>query len=66
MALGGATFYDAPRQPWFCDWAFKLQRGKPLREKWVRIPQETEVLITHEPPAGILDEVPGVGNRVTH
>jgi Icc-related predicted phosphoesterase len=34
-----------------------LSRGAELREKWRMIPADTEVLITHCPPHGILDEV---------
>jgi Icc-related predicted phosphoesterase len=37
------------------DWAFNLQRGPALREKWALIPEGTDVLITHGPPFGILD-----------
>ncbi len=51
-------FYGSPWQPRFFDWAFNLMRGAELAEKWKLIPEETEVLITHGPPNGILDEVP--------
>jgi Icc-related predicted phosphoesterase len=37
------------------DWAFNLDRGAPLREKWGLIPGGTDILITHGPPAHILD-----------
>eukprot|EP00962_Isochrysis_galbana_P022284 scaffold6643_cov133-Isochrysis_galbana.AAC.3 len=39
-------------QPWFCDWAFNLPRGKPCRDRWAAIPPETDVLVTHGPPLG--------------
>ena len=45
----------APWQPWFFDWAFNLERGAPIRAKWDRIPAGIDVLVTHGPPAGILD-----------
>lgn len=41
-------------QPEF-EGAFNLPRGAPLRVHWQRIPAETDVLLTHTPPAGHLD-----------
>lgn len=56
--IDGLTFWGAPWQPWFMDWAFNLPRkGAALREKWNKIPFKTDVLITHGPPHGILDQV---------
>ena len=40
------------RQPVFCDWAFNLKRGEPLREKWNKIPAGVDILMTHGPPVG--------------
>ena len=37
------------------DWAFMLDRGKPLRDAWGLIPDNTDVLITHGPPQGVGD-----------
>ena len=34
VMVEGIRFYGSPWQPWFNDWAFNLQRGKPLQEKW--------------------------------
>ncbi len=50
--------YGSPWQPKFFDWAFNLNRGAELAEKWKLIPDDTDILITHGPPNGILDEVP--------
>jgi Icc-related predicted phosphoesterase len=50
--------YGSPWQPRFFDWAFNLNRGQELAEKWKLIPDDTDILITHGPPFGILDEVP--------
>lgn len=56
--IEGLRFWGSPWQPWFYDWAFNLPRkGIKLREKWNLIPMDTDVLITHCPPYGILDEV---------
>jgi Icc-related predicted phosphoesterase len=57
--IGGLKIYGAPWQPRFYDWAFNLNRGVELAEKWRLIPDDIDVLITHGPPHGILDEVPG-------
>ena len=55
----GLRIWGSPWQPWFFDWAFNLRRGAPLKAKWDQIPQETDVLLTHGPPHGILDRVGG-------
>lgn len=58
MVVEGVKIYGAPWQPIFngraCD-AFALQRGEPLRKKWDLIPDDVDILVTHTPPAGILD-----------
>jgi len=52
VVIEGVTFYGSPWQPAFMDWAFNLERGDALRAKWDLIPEGTDVLITHGPPAG--------------
>jgi Icc-related predicted phosphoesterase len=54
--IGGIRFYGSPWQPRFFDWAFNLDRGEPIKEKWDLIPHDTDVLITHGPPYGYLDK----------
>lgn len=56
--IEGLKIYGSPWQPRFYDWAFNLMRGAELAEKWKLIPNDTDILITHGPPHGILDEVP--------
>lgn len=56
--IDGLKIYGAPWQPRFFDWAFNLNRGAELAEKWEMIPDDIDILITHGPPHGILDEVP--------
>lgn len=48
----GFRIYGSPWQPVFCDWGFNLPRGQPLLDKWNRIPEGTDILITHGPPLG--------------
>lgn len=48
----GLRIYGSPWQPEFCNWAFNLPRGAPCAERWRRIPEGIDVLVTHGPPAG--------------
>ncbi|MEZ5427958.1 MAG: metallophosphatase domain-containing protein [Pyrinomonadaceae bacterium] len=57
VEIEGLKIYGSPWQPRYFNWAFNLNRGAELAEKWKLIPEDTEVLITHGPPNGILDEV---------
>lgn len=50
VIIEGIKFYGTPWQPWFNDFAFNLQRGREIRQKWDLIPGDTDVLITHGPP----------------
>ena len=62
VEIGGFKFWGSPWQPVFGNWAFNLRHGKPLADKWALIPEDTDVLVTHGPPFGILD-LPGFGNN---
>jgi len=68
ITIEGIKFYGSPWQALFntraCD-AFALPRGKTIREKWDLIPQDTDILITHSPPAGVMDEDGGVSHGCT-
>ena len=55
--IDGLKFWGSPWQAEFCKWAFNLPRGIKWREKWAKIPTDTDVLITHGPPFGICDLV---------
>lgn len=57
VEIEGFKIYGSPWQPRFYDWAFNLMSGAEIAEKWKLIPDETDILITHGPPHGILDEV---------
>ena len=55
IIIEGITFYGSPYTPTFGDgWAYNIARHK-LEEYWEEIPAETDILITHGPPKGILD-----------
>jgi Icc-related predicted phosphoesterase len=47
--------YGSPISPWFHNWAFNRQRGDEIQKYWDMIPNNTDILLTHTPPYGILD-----------
>lgn len=55
VEIEGLKIYGSPWQPEFCEWAFNLKRGWPLRKKWELVPAGLDILVTHGPPLGILD-----------
>jgi len=62
MKINGVQFWGSPITPWFNNWAFNRDRGDEIKKHWELIPDDTNVLITHGPPFGILDETV-YGNR---
>lgn len=55
--IEGFKIYGSPVTPFFCGWAFNYNRGKDIAAEWAKIPLDTNILITHGPPYGILDLV---------
>ena len=55
VTVEGVKIYGSPWQPWFGGWAFNLQRGPDIAAKWQLIPDDTQILVTHGPPQGVLD-----------
>lgn len=49
--------YGSPWQPRFFNWAFNVDRDK-IHVHWEKIPEDTDILITHGPPQEILDVNP--------
>ncbi|WP_333875761.1 metallophosphatase domain-containing protein [Methylobacter sp.] len=58
VEIEGVKFWGSPWQPEFMNWAFNLPRGPQLANVWAKIPNDIDVLITHSPPCGILDQIP--------
>jgi Icc-related predicted phosphoesterase len=54
ITINGIKFYGSPWTPAFNNWAFNMDNAA-LENKWLSIPDDTDVLITHGPPKGILD-----------
>ncbi len=55
VTIDGVKFYGSPVTPWFHNWAFNVDRGPDIQRYWDKIHPDTDVLITHGPPKGILD-----------
>lgn len=55
--LEGLRIYGSPYQPQFYNWAFNCLSWE-LAENWAKVPHDTDILITHCPPLGILDQTP--------
>lgn len=55
IQIQGLNFWGSPVTPWFHDWAFNRKRGEEIKKHWDLIPLNTDVLITHGPPFGVLD-----------
>ena len=63
IEIEGLKIWGSPYSPIFHDWAFMLPENK-LANIWAKIPNDTDVVVTHSPPFGILDLV-DIGNRHT-
>jgi Icc-related predicted phosphoesterase len=57
--IRGLRFWGSPWTPVFHDWAFMLPPGAALAARWALIPDALDVLVTHGPPRGILDDANG-------
>lgn len=56
VVVDGVSFWGSPWTPEFHQWAFMLKPGPQLAAKWSLIPDGIDVLVTHGPPRGILDD----------
>lgn len=56
VTLQGVKFYGLPHTPNFCNWAF-MPDSDGLQGVIDKIPNDTDVLVTHGPANGILDVV---------
>jgi Icc-related predicted phosphoesterase len=58
VEIDGIRIWGSPVTPTFFDWAFMADRGDEIRKHWQKIPEKLDILITHGPPFGQLDETP--------
>lgn len=56
IQVEGFKIYGSPWTPTFLNWAFMLPEEE-LKLIFSRIPKKVDILVTHSPPAGILDAV---------
>ena len=56
ISIEGIHFWGSPMTPYFFNWAFNRQRGAEISKHWDLVPDQIDVLITHGPPYGILDQ----------
>jgi predicted phosphohydrolase len=62
VKIHGIRFWGSPYQPKF-EGAFGLDReSSRLRSTWERVPQETDILLSHTPPHERRDKTPRSGN----
>lgn len=54
VVIDGIKFYGDGISPRFGDWVYTTDRAK-TNKHWDLIPEDTQVLLTHTPPKGILD-----------
>jgi Icc-related predicted phosphoesterase len=58
LELEGLKIWGSPVSPISKKrWAFNRLRGNDIQEVWDMIPNNLDILITHGPPLGILDEI---------
>lgn len=66
IIIDGVKIWGSPWTPWFYSWAFNARRtpeqahtfgGPFIGDIWKLIPDDVNILVTHGPPYGILDEV---------
>jgi len=66
VVIEGIRFWGSPITPEFFNWAFQRKQGDDIAAHWELIPEDTEVLITHGPPYGIMDRVPEQDGTLSH
>lgn len=54
VELKGLKIYGSPWTPMFHNWAFMHSRDK-MYKVWENVPSGLDILVTHGPPAGIMD-----------
>ena len=53
----GLKIWGSPYTPTFSNWHFMADRGADIKKHWDLIPEDVDILVTHGPPYGILDEI---------
>lgn len=54
--IEGLKFWGSPYTPTFFNWYFMRDRGPSIAHHWNKIPDNTDVVLSHGPPFGWLDK----------
>lgn len=54
--VAGLRCYGSPWTPSFHSWSFMKERGAAMAALWAKIPYGLDLLVTHGPPKGVLDD----------
>lgn len=57
ITIDGVKFWGSPWQLRYGRYAFNIDTDKELKRYWDMVPADTDVLITHSPPHGLMDMV---------
>lgn len=52
--INSIKIWGSPYTPEFCGWSFMRVRDK-INRIWENIPEDTDIVVTHGPPKGVLD-----------
>lgn len=56
IEIEGLNIWGSPVSPFFFNWAFNRHRGSEIRYHWDKIPDNTDILITHGPVFECVDQ----------
>lgn len=57
VSIEGVNVWGSPYTPRFMQWSFMHDPGPDMFKCWQQIPPQTDILVTHGPPFGTLDEL---------
>jgi Icc-related predicted phosphoesterase len=55
VTINGFKIWGTPYVPRYGDWAFMKPRSEMMKKVWDFMPNDTDILVTHTPPQGVLD-----------
>lgn len=62
--IDGIHFHGVPHTPRFHDWAFNMDdTPEGLGRAWAAVPDDTDILVSHGPPRGVVDWIRARGIR---
>lgn len=56
IEIDGIKIWGSPINLEYRNWAFNRAAGEEILKHWNSIPKDTDILITHGPPLGVLDQ----------